>query len=82
MATQRSVRGKKTPFFLFQQQLDAYEAEKNALMNEHGAAQEELNKLSNEYAKLLGHQNQKQKIKHVMRLKEENAQMKQVCVDR
>ncbi|KAL8211680.1 UNVERIFIED_CONTAM: hypothetical protein K2H54_011431, partial [Gekko kuhli] len=61
----------------FQQQLDAYEAEKNALMNEHGAAQEELNKLSDAYAKLLGHQNQKQKIKHVMRLKEENTEMRQ-----
>ncbi|XP_048346433.1 hyaluronan mediated motility receptor isoform X2 [Sphaerodactylus townsendi] len=61
----------------FQQQLDAFEAEKNALLNEHGAAQEELNKLSDAYAKLLGHQNQKQKIKHVMKLKEENAQMRQ-----
>ncbi|XP_066471142.1 hyaluronan mediated motility receptor isoform X2 [Tiliqua scincoides] len=61
----------------FQQQLDAYEAEKNALLNEHGAAQEELNKLSDAYAKLLGHQNQKQKIKHVMKLKEENVQLKQ-----
>ncbi|XP_030315047.1 hyaluronan mediated motility receptor [Calypte anna] len=61
----------------FQQQLDAFEAEKNALLNEHGAAQEELNKLSNAYAKLLGHQNQKQKIKHVMKLKEENTHLKQ-----
>ncbi|KAJ6668058.1 hypothetical protein lerEdw1_016379 [Lerista edwardsae] len=61
----------------FQQQLDAYEAEKNALLNEHGAAQEELNKLSDAYAKLLGHQNQKQKIKHVMKMKEENVQLKQ-----
>uniref|UniRef100_A0A8C3SWA5 Hyaluronan mediated motility receptor n=1 Tax=Chelydra serpentina TaxID=8475 RepID=A0A8C3SWA5_CHESE len=61
----------------FQQQLDAFEAEKNALMNEHGAAQEELNKLSDAYAKLLGHQNQRQKIKHVMKLKDENAQLKQ-----
>ncbi|XP_008177797.2 hyaluronan mediated motility receptor isoform X2 [Chrysemys picta bellii] len=61
----------------FQQQLDAFEAEKNALMNEHGAAQEELNKLSDSYAKLLGHQNQRQKIKHVMKLKDENAQLKQ-----
>ncbi|NXI50459.1 HMMR protein, partial [Chloroceryle aenea] len=61
----------------FQQQLDAYEAEKNALLNEHGAAQEELNKLSDAYAKLLGHQNQKQKIKHVMKLKEENTHLKQ-----
>ncbi|XP_019362039.1 PREDICTED: hyaluronan mediated motility receptor [Gavialis gangeticus] len=61
----------------FQQQLDAFEAEKNALLNEHGAAQEELNKLSDSYAKLLGHQNQKQKIKHVMKLKNENIQLKQ-----
>ncbi|XP_062979353.1 hyaluronan mediated motility receptor isoform X3 [Elgaria multicarinata webbii] len=61
----------------FQQQLDAYEAEKNALLNEHGVAQEELNKISDAYAKLLGHQNQKQKIKHVMKLKEENTQLKQ-----
>ncbi|XP_009077669.1 PREDICTED: hyaluronan mediated motility receptor, partial [Acanthisitta chloris] len=61
----------------FQQQLDAFEAEKNALLNEHSAAQEELTKLSNAYAKLLGHQNQKQKIKHVMKLKEENTQLKQ-----
>ncbi|XP_070595579.1 hyaluronan mediated motility receptor [Erythrolamprus reginae] len=61
----------------FQQQLDAYEAERNALINEHGATQEELNKISDAYAKLLGHQNQKQKIKHVMKLKEENTQLKQ-----
>ncbi|XP_009945084.1 PREDICTED: hyaluronan mediated motility receptor [Leptosomus discolor] len=61
----------------FQQQLDAFEAEKNMLLNEHGAAQEELNKLSDAYAKLLGHQNQKQKIKHVMKLKEENTHLKQ-----
>ncbi|XP_074958210.1 hyaluronan mediated motility receptor isoform X2 [Phalacrocorax aristotelis] len=61
----------------FQQQLDAFEVEKNALLNEHGATQEELNKLSDAYAKLLGHQNQKQKIKHVMKLKEENTHLKQ-----
>ncbi|XP_039934179.1 hyaluronan mediated motility receptor [Hirundo rustica] len=61
----------------FQQQLDAFEAEKNALLEEHGAAQEELNKLSDAYAKLLGHQNMKQKIKHVMKLKEDNTHLKQ-----
>ncbi|XP_027758349.1 hyaluronan mediated motility receptor isoform X2 [Empidonax traillii] len=61
----------------FQQQLNAFEAEKNAILQEHGAAQEELNKLSDAYAKLLGHQNQKQKIKHVMKLKEENNHLKQ-----
>ncbi|NWQ99782.1 HMMR protein, partial [Paradoxornis webbianus] len=61
----------------FQQQLDAFEAEKNALLEEQGAAQEQLNKLSDAYAKLLGHQNMKQKIKHVMKLKEDNAHLKQ-----
>uniref|UniRef100_A0A9L0IVC2 Hyaluronan mediated motility receptor n=1 Tax=Equus asinus TaxID=9793 RepID=A0A9L0IVC2_EQUAS len=60
----------------FQLQLDAFEAEKQALLNEHGAAQEQLNKLSDSYAKLLGHQNLKQKIKHVVKLKDENSQLK------
>ncbi|XP_051869429.1 hyaluronan mediated motility receptor isoform X1 [Pristis pectinata] len=61
----------------FQDQLDLFEKEKNSLLSEHGATQEELNKLSADYAKLLGHQNQKQKIKHVMKLKQENVQLKQ-----
>ncbi|KAM6224224.1 LOW QUALITY PROTEIN: hyaluronan mediated motility receptor [Rhynchocyon petersi] len=60
----------------FQLQLDAFEAERQALLNEHGAAQEQLNKLSDSYAKLLGHQNLKQKIKHVVKLKDENSQLK------
>ncbi|XP_020848041.1 hyaluronan mediated motility receptor [Phascolarctos cinereus] len=60
----------------FQEQLDAFEAEKSALLTEHGTTQEELNKLSESYAKLLGHQNQKQKIRHVMKLKEENNQLR------
>ncbi|XP_006865007.1 PREDICTED: hyaluronan mediated motility receptor [Chrysochloris asiatica] len=60
----------------FQLQLDAFEAEKQALLNEHGAAQDQLNKLSDSYAKLLGHQNLKQKIKHVVKLKDENSQLK------
>ncbi|XP_058533624.1 hyaluronan mediated motility receptor isoform X2 [Ochotona princeps] len=60
----------------FQEQLDAFEAEKQALLSEHGAAQEQLNKLRDSYAKLLGHQNLKQKIKHVVKLKDENSQLK------
>ncbi|KAF3827683.1 hypothetical protein GH733_000918 [Mirounga leonina] len=60
----------------FQLQLDAFEAEKQALLNEHGAAQEQLNKLRDSYAKLVGHQNLKQKIKHVVKLKDENSQLK------
>lgn len=61
-----------------QEQLDAFAAERNALLSENGANQEELNKLSDAYACLLGHQNQKQKIKHVMKLKDENTSLKQV----
>ncbi|XP_070692738.1 hyaluronan mediated motility receptor [Pempheris klunzingeri] len=61
----------------FQEQLNAFAAERNALLNENGANQEELNKLSDAYARLLGHQNQKQKIKHVMKLKDENISLKQ-----
>ncbi|MBN3297364.1 HMMR protein, partial [Amia calva] len=61
----------------FQQQLDGFEAERKALLNENGAAQGELNKLADAYAQLLGHQNQKQKIKHVVKLKEENLNLKQ-----
>uniref|UniRef100_A0A2K6TBT7 Hyaluronan-mediated motility receptor C-terminal domain-containing protein n=1 Tax=Saimiri boliviensis boliviensis TaxID=39432 RepID=A0A2K6TBT7_SAIBB len=60
----------------FQLQLDAFEAEKQELLNEHGAAQEQLNKIRDSYAKLLGHQNLKQKIKHVVKLKDENSQLK------
>ncbi|XP_036933856.1 hyaluronan mediated motility receptor [Acanthopagrus latus] len=61
----------------FQEQLNAFAAERKALLNENGANQEELNKLSDAYARLLGHQNQKQKIKHVIKLKDENISLKQ-----
>lgn len=61
-----------------QEQLNAFAAERNLLLNENGANQEELNKLADAYARLLGHQNQKQKIKHVMKLKDENISLKQV----
>lgn len=61
----------------FQEQLNAFAAERNALVNENGANQEELNRLADAYARLLGHQNQKQKIKHVVKLKDENILLKQ-----
>lgn len=64
-----------------QEQLNAFAAERNALLNENGANQEELNKLADAYAHLLGHQNQKQKIKHVVKLKDENISLKQVKRD-
>lgn len=62
-----------------QEQLAAFEAERLALLGRSKDAQSEVEKLSREYAKLLGHQNQKQKIRHVLKLKEENNNLKQVC---
>uniref|UniRef100_A0A671T437 Hyaluronan mediated motility receptor-like n=1 Tax=Sinocyclocheilus anshuiensis TaxID=1608454 RepID=A0A671T437_9TELE len=61
----------------FQEQLDRFAAERNALLNEKGATQAELNKLADAYANLMGHQNQKQKIKHMVKLKEENLELKE-----
>uniref|UniRef100_A0A2K5QPU2 Hyaluronan-mediated motility receptor C-terminal domain-containing protein n=1 Tax=Cebus imitator TaxID=2715852 RepID=A0A2K5QPU2_CEBIM len=46
----------------FQLQLDAFKAEKQALLNEYGAAQEQLNKIRDSY--------------HVVKLKDENSQLK------
>lgn len=62
----------------FQEQLDKFAAERNSLLNEKGATQAELNKLADAYANLMGHQNQRQKIKHMIKLKEENLELKQV----
>ncbi|XP_028816745.1 LOW QUALITY PROTEIN: hyaluronan mediated motility receptor-like [Denticeps clupeoides] len=42
-----------------------------------GGHQGELSRLSDAYARLLGHQNHKQKIKHVMKMKQENFELKQ-----
>lgn len=62
----------------FQEQLDAFEAERLSLMSYSKNARSEIDKLSKDYAKLLGHQNQKQKIHHVMKLKEDNISLKEV----
>lgn len=61
-----------------QEQLNEFSAERDSLLNENGANQEELTRLADAYARLLGHQNQKQKIRHVVKLKDENVSLKQV----
>ncbi|XP_013391271.1 hyaluronan mediated motility receptor [Lingula anatina] len=61
----------------FQEQLDMYEAERQALQGQNKDAFQEIDKLGKEYARLLGHQNQKQKIRHVVKMKEENTHLKQ-----
>ncbi|KAL9973745.1 hypothetical protein ACROYT_G020240 [Oculina patagonica] len=60
----------------FKDQLDEYEAERNALLCQNSQAKDEVAKLGQQYAKLLGHQNKKQKIHHVIKLKEENNNLK------
>lgn len=69
------LQAKVAPFV---EQLDAYELEKQALLGRSQFAQSEMDKLSREYARVLGHQNQKQKIKHIIKLKEENNALKKV----
>ncbi|XP_042222047.1 hyaluronan mediated motility receptor-like [Homarus americanus] len=61
----------------FREQLDAYEVEKASLLERSSAAKEEVDKLSKQYATLLGHQNHKQKIQHVLKLKTENSILKE-----
>ncbi|XP_035387904.1 hyaluronan mediated motility receptor isoform X1 [Electrophorus electricus] len=61
----------------FQEQLDGFAAERDALLSEKGSTQAELSKLADAYANLLGHQNQRQKIKHMVKLKEDNLGLKQ-----
>ena len=52
--------------------------EKQLLLGRSKNAQMEIEKLSHDYAKVLGHQNQKQKIHHILKLKEENVTLKKV----
>jgi len=46
------------------------------LQSQTSLAQLEAQKAGDQYARLLGHQNQKQKIQHVKKLKDENAGLK------
>ena len=41
--------------------------------------QAEMERLGRNYAQLLGHQNQKQKIRHIVKIKEENCALRKVC---
>merc|ERR1712007_8809 len=62
----------------FKEQLESFELEKNALLSKTEASKEEMNKLASEYSSLLGHQNHKQKIQHVVKLKQENVELKSI----
>ena len=62
----------------WQEQLDAYELERRALEGQSRNWASEAAKATQEYAKLLGHQNRKQKIKRINQISEENMSLKQV----
>lgn len=66
----------------FRDHIDGLEGINLLLRNQTSLAQSEAQKLSEQYTRLLGHQNQKQKIQHVKKLKDENATLKQVRYNR
>ncbi|CAH0561234.1 unnamed protein product [Brassicogethes aeneus] len=65
----------------FKEQLEAYELEKDALLGENRCIEREARDISSKYADVLGHQNQKQKIKHLHALKEKNLELLQSKMD-
>jgi len=62
----------------FREQLEAFDAERQALELKKEAAEGEMRKLGLRYAEILGHQNHKQKIKHVIKLMEQMNDLKKV----
>merc|ERR1719427_143082 len=60
----------------FRDQLESFELEKNSLLSENAQAHDEVKKLATQYGQLLGHHNQKQKIQHVVKIKQENIELK------
>ncbi|XP_064405519.1 hyaluronan-mediated motility receptor-like [Halichondria panicea] len=64
----------------YQETIDKLEAQNKLLTSQTAAAQQEAQRLSEQYAKLLGHQNTRQKIMHVKNLKDENAALKQEVI--
>ena len=61
----------------FKEQLDSFEMEKAVLLARNKEAEGEVKKLATQYGQLLGHQNHKQKIQHLVKLKQENVDMRE-----
>ena len=61
----------------FKEQLESFEMEKAALQERNKEAEGEVKKLATQYGQLLGHQNHKQKIQHLVKLKQENVDMRE-----
>ena len=64
--------------FLLQEQLEAFERERTVLLRNSNEVKGSLEALSARYAQILGHQNHRQKIKHVMQMSAENLRMREV----
>lgn len=62
----------------FKEQLVQFESERAALLSKTENTEKELKALAIEHAKTLGHQNHKQKIKHVVHLTETICELKKV----
>ncbi|GJQ83134.1 hypothetical protein Trydic_g15371 [Trypoxylus dichotomus] len=59
----------------FRDQLEAYEIERTTLLDQKHDAENEAKIMGMKYAQILGHQNQKQKIKHLIDLKHKNFEL-------
>ncbi|QQP51696.1 Hyaluronan mediated motility receptorlike [Caligus rogercresseyi] len=66
----------KTMIAPFRDQLEQYEMEKSALLSQNKEAQGEIKKVAEALGQKLGHQNHKQKIQIMVRLKQENVDLK------
>lgn len=65
----------------FREQLEMFEAEKNALYNQAQSAENTMASLASKYTQLLGHQNNKQKIHHLDKLKQDIFHLRKDCAD-
>ena len=61
---------------LLSEQLEAFDAERQAQELQKEAAEGETRELGLHYAEILGHQNHKQKIRHVIKLREQIHELK------
>ncbi|EFX71129.1 hypothetical protein DAPPUDRAFT_309226 [Daphnia pulex] len=66
----------------FRDQLEMYEAEKKALLNQALFAENSMASLASKYTQLLGHQNSKQKIHHLEKLKQDIFYLRKELADK
>lgn len=64
----------------FKRQLEAYEFEREKLIDEKLLMEKEAKEMSQKYADIVGHQNTKQKIKHMVDIKVKNEELIQVNI--